>query len=69
MVWLSDEDIALDYVLLPRKASFARVLRFGRESAASRRLEGGAVAGAEAHAAEQDAAAVDAPTAGSEAAT
>jgi hypothetical protein len=43
VVWLSDEDITLleHYVLLPRRASFARVLRFGRESA-SRRQEGAA---------------------------
>jgi len=42
VVWLSDEDITLDddYVLLPRKASFARVLRFGRESALRRGDEG-----------------------------
>jgi hypothetical protein len=41
VVWLSDEDITLleHYVLLPRRASFARVLRFGRESASRRQEE------------------------------
>ena len=37
VVWLSNDDVLFEYVLLPRKASFARVLRFGRESALRRR--------------------------------
>ena len=47
VVWLSDEDITLleHYVLLPRRASFARVLRLGRESASRRQEEGAAAVG------------------------
>ena len=33
VVWLNNEEAALSYILLPRRASFARLLRSGRESA------------------------------------
>ena len=32
-VWLGDDEISLSYILLPRRASFERLLRSGRESA------------------------------------